>query len=371
MDKILSEKFQCLSADQIDCITTMDQERVYSVNRIAPDPYADNWNGSPAIHKKFRLMKQVYERFRSPDAFDFSVHIGDSVKHCCILVLQSYSKFFRKQSRHEKMAILDDSRITPEVFQKIYDWMVDSSKTVDREGLIDLLIGAQYLKVELLLQQIWHQIQDGEKFQEAEAFLLYLEAKQSNCEKVQNMMIARVQQFFMIVVCSEEFLKMDLSEIVNWLKLDSIAVNSEVDVFFSAARWLLHDWEARKDHVGGVMINVRFGLDEPWRICEFRLNKNEGKLKKILENSELQKMLESSLSYSTYRKCFQDESCEQFQDFLTRFELKRLFPRETPKFDWQSKYMGSAYTFERFEECLKDLRSCAFSSWSKILQNKN
>ena len=365
-----SENFQfsTVNEGQLDFLLTMDQERVYSIERIVPDPYFDNWKISPASQKTSYLMRSLFEQFNDPESNeiqDVKVQIGNSFESCFMLVLQSYSKFFRNRSRHEKIVILDGLQITPEVFQKIYIWMLDSSKAVERDGLVTMLIGAQYLKVDLLMQQIWHLIQDGEKFQECEAFLLYIEAKQSNCEKIQSMMISRVKQFFMTVVCTEEFLNMDLTEIVNWLKLDSIAVNSELDVFYSAVRWLLYDWDDRKNYLMDVMKQVRFGLIEPWRICEFRLNKNVEKLKKVLENNQLQSTLSSNLSYSTYRNCFQDDLSEQFQDFLTRFEFKRLFPRENLNYDWQTKYKGSTYTYERFEECLIDLRLTAFSHWNK------
>jgi BTB And C-terminal Kelch len=163
-----------------------------------------------------------------------------------------------------------------------------------------------------LEQQIWNLIQNGEKFQESDAYLLYLEAKYCRCEKVQHMMMSRVQKFFMTVVCSEEFLTMEPHEIHSWLKLDSIGINSEVDVFYSAARWLLHDWEIRKDYLISLMKLVRFGLIEPWRIVEYRMNKNMGKLTELLINDQLQCMLETSLSYAAYRNSCNNDSSERF-----------------------------------------------------------
>lgn len=373
MGETCSEKFQYRNVGDGEYILTMDKERVYGIHRIAPDHFLESWRVSPETEKKPSLMQKISEQLNRPLSFDISIHIGDFVQNCFIMVLQSYSKFFRKASRHEKVIGLDSSRITPEVFQKIYAWMLDSSKRVQREGLVDVLIGAQYLEVDFLVLQIWNLVQDGAKFQECEAFLLYLEAKQSNHDKIQNMMINRVQQFFMIVVCSEEFLLMDSIEISDWLKLDSIAVNSEVDVFYSACRWLLHDWNERKIYLVELMKHVRFGLIEPYRICELRMNKNMCKLKPILENSELQKMLEVGLSYATYWNSFPDDQSKHFQDFLRRFELKRLFNRELLDYQWQIKYEGATYTYEGFEECIKEFSSKAFALWnnkSKSSQNK-
>ena len=352
-----------LSTDSSECASTEGQ-RVYSIHRVSPDPYHDAWKILPVIHEKQSLMKLISEQLQKPESFDVSVLIGDESFNCLMLILQSFSKYFKLRSRHDKIIALPSAKITAMVFQKIYKWMLMESKAVERENLIPLLIGAQFLEVEMLEQQIWNLIQDGERFQENEAFLLYLEARQSNFEKVQSMMMARVQKFFMTVVCSEEFLLMQPFELRNWLKLDSIGINSEVEVFYAIVRWLLHDWNYRNEFLVNLVDVVRFGLIQPWRIVEFRHNQNTGKLKKILENAELQGILESSLSYSTYRSCFgSDEFTDQFSDFLHRFGFKRLYPRETFDPDWTVRYKDSAYTYEYFEEYLNEIKTNALTNW--------
>lgn len=178
------------------------------------------------------------------------------------------------------------------------------------------------------------------------------------------MMISRVQRFFMTVVCSEEFLTMEPYEIHNWLKLDSIGINSEVDVFYSAARWLLYDWELRKEHLMSLMKLVRFGLIEAWRIVDYRMNNKMGNLTELLRNDELQTMLESSMCYSAYRISCNDDSSERFADFLSRFGFQRLYSRDLMLDPlWQRSFKDSPYTFEQFEEYLAIIRSNAFISW--------
>lgn len=344
-------------------IDTMSRERVYSINRISPDPSLNNWKIPPSKENKSSLLSMIYGKFKTPSTFDISIKIGADVFECFMLTLQSYSKFFKSRSIHEKVIALNPSRITSNVFLKIYAWMMKSTKAIERDDLVLLLMGAEYLEVESLQQHIWHLIQDGEKFQEAEAFLLYLEAKLCGCVEIQDMMMHRVQKFFLTVVCSEEFLEMEPEEIMKWLKLDSIEVNSEVEIFYAAARWLFHDWEGRKIHLLELMRLVRFGLIEPWRIVEFRMNKTLGKLKEILRHDELQKILESSLSYATYRKSFQDETCDSFTDFLTRFDFQRLHSRETFDSQWQTLYRRSAYKLEDFEEYLSILKTNAFTNY--------
>lgn len=249
----------------------MDEDlRVYSINEIIPDPYIEHWKFSPSAVKDTRCMDMIAAQFKRQDSLDISLRIHggngiDEIFQVNTMILQCYSMFFQKRSCHEKEIKLLPGRITPNVFHKIYEWMMSTPKFVERDGLIPLLQGAQYLKVSLMEQQIWNLIQNGKKFQENEAFLLYLEAKQWRCEKVQHMMSARVQRFFLTVVSSEDFFLMDAAEIMNWLKLDGIGINLEVEVFYCAARWLLFDWDNRNQHLMDLMKLVRFGLIEPWR----------------------------------------------------------------------------------------------------------
>ncbi|CRK88723.1 CLUMA_CG002779, isoform A [Clunio marinus] len=347
------DKIQLLRSDEDDIMTS--KERVYSVNRITPDPYIHCWRKQPKIHEKEMLMKLIYDQMKYQDSFDICIEIGNAIFSAILLILKSYSNFFANREFADGACIkLSESRITRDTFTDIYKWILSKRKQIDREDIIPLLLGAQYLEVELLEQQIWNLIQDCEKFQEDEAFLLYQEAKLWKCTKVQNMMIQRVQRFFMTVVCSEEFLIMEPNEVMNWLRLDSIGINMEVEVFYAAARWMLFNWNDRKVYLMDLVKLVRFGIIDPWRIVEFRMNKKMGKLEVILNNSDFQDTLESSLSYSTYRNCFNDDSHDQFNDFLKRFNFKKIYPRDQmidPM--WQEYYKQTPYTFQHFEDYLK------------------
>lgn len=91
------------------------------------------------------------------------------------------------------------------------------------------------------------------------------------------------------------------------------------------------------------------------------MNKNTGKLTQILEEKELQPILESSLSYSTYHSCFPDESSEQFTDFLSRFGFQRLYSRDFMIDDiWQKSFKDSRYTYEDF---------CNYLNFSTLKKN--
>lgn len=341
----------------------LTKQCVNSIKQICPDSSSNHWKNLPEINEKTTLMQKLSDIYHQDNTTDVCIKIDDKIYNCHMLILQSYSKFFQSHSKHEQFIQLD---MNPEIFCTIYKWMLSDTKQIYRKGFVQLLIGAQYLQVDMLEQQCWNLIQDGSKFQEAEAFMLYLEARSPKCQKIQSMMLQRVQKFFLTVVCCKEFVQMEPDEIKSWLKLDSIAVNLEVEIFYSVARWVLYDWNARKMLLNDLMTLVRFGLMEPWRIVEFRSNKKTGKLKAILESNELQNMLESGMSYAIYRNSYEDSS-EQFADFLARFNYKRLNMRDLlTDIYWQQTYGKSQYTFEQFEEYLCKIRSNATNYWTNL-----
>jgi BTB And C-terminal Kelch/BTB/POZ domain len=342
----------------------------HSIEQICPDKYKNNWKIPFNLGSKSNIMELVLEKFqRSPGTTDICVHIGDEKFNCHMLILQSFSNFFTRKSRHERNITLNAENIDARSFCKIYKWMLSSSKkNIDSEDLIPLLICSEYLEIDLLTQQCWNVIQNGEWFQEDQAFLLYKEALKWNYEKIRLLMMKHVKNFFLTLVGSLDFLRMELEEVTSWLQLDTIGINSEVDVFYSACRWLLHNWDEREKHLMIVMRCVRFGLFAPWRIVELRKrNRFSEKLKCIMKSEELQKHLEASMSYAAYKRCFNDEYCEQFSDFLVRFKLERLFQRELiidPL--WQERYKNSIYTFDDFENYLEAIKANALKHWIKV-----
>lgn len=310
------------------------------------------------------LMKKIINHIQKPGTSDIVVKIKEDIFNCHMHILQSYSNLFRTRSRHEKTIELNSERISAEVFYKVYRWLLSSSKSLERESLIAVMSAAEYLQIEKLLKQCWEVVKQVEWFIEEEAFLLYLEAKAKRIEKVQTIMRQQVKKYFLTVASTRDFVEMEADEVANWLRMDTLGVNCEIEIFFVAARWLLYDWEQRKKHVMSLMKHIRFALLEPWRVIEFKRNEMTGVLGEILKNQELQSFFEHDIYYSVYRNCFKDEYSEYFCDFLQRFGYKRVFQRELidDQF-WQENFKSSPYMYEDFLKYLCVIRSNPDSHW--------
>jgi hypothetical protein len=228
-------------------------------------------------------------------------------------------------------------------------------------------MGAEFLQIDLIVQQCWKLIQNRQWFSEVQAFLLFKEARECGYEKVQRMAMQEVSSFFLTVVCSLDCVTLTLGEVMYMLQLDNIAVNSEIDVFYAAARWLLHDWNARKKHQMEVMQNIRFGLIDSSRIVILRQNESCGRLSELLRNKELQKALKEALNYAIYRERFETSDFPVFENFLIRFGYTRLFERRLiidPY--WQERHERLLYSFEDFINYLKFIKANALTHWTSL-----
>lgn len=76
----------------------------------------------------------------------------------------------------------------------------------------------------------------------------------------------------------------------------SLSMFSEMEVFMSAARWLLEDWNGRKQYLPQVMNCVRFGLMNPLELVDIRKNPESPEFLKITEDATIQKYIDDGLA---------------------------------------------------------------------------
>lgn len=342
----------------------------YSIDQICPDRYKTEWRTAPKLEQKEKLMKLIVNEYKNPETSDICIQIGEVKFDCHMLILQSFSNFFLRRLKKEKLIELKIENIQPDAFCSIYQWMISKSKKIERDGLIPLLLGAEYLEVDQLTLQCWNLIQNADWFKEDQAYLLYKEAVQWKFKKVQTLMMKQVKKIFLTIVASRDFVEMTKNEVMKWLELDNIGVNSEVDVFYAAVRWLLYDWQGREQYLIEIMKLIRFGLFPAWKIVILRKNENTGSMQQLLLNQQLQKYLEDSMSYSIYRNCFEVEDFDRFADFLKRFNFNKLFERNLMLDPyWQSTYKNSFYSYEDFQNYLNYIKSNALIHWTKIVSS--
>lgn len=71
---------------------------------------------------------------------------------------------------------------------------------------------------------------------------------------------------------------------------------SEMEVLMSAVRWLMHDWETRKQYMLDVLKCIRFGLIAPWQLVDVKRNPENPEFMELMSYPEVQKMVDDGLA---------------------------------------------------------------------------
>uniref|UniRef100_A0A1I8PEI8 BTB domain-containing protein n=1 Tax=Stomoxys calcitrans TaxID=35570 RepID=A0A1I8PEI8_STOCA len=272
----------------------------------------------PPKDNLYLLLRNMIDHSIKPDVM---VRIGSAKFHVHWMVLKCYSEFFM-ECDNELLVELPAEKITPEAFVMVYKWMTADEPQIERERILELFMAAKYLKIKQLEYQCWICLDDNVCFREETAFLLYLEARNYNLKDVQNLMLARICKFFLTLVASKEFLSLSPKEICTLLSLNSIGVNSEIEILMAAVRWLSYNWQEREPYILDVIKCVRFSLMPAVYLVTLNNDIDFPELERIIGKPEVKKMISDGISYTT-TKSFYGHNREEFLQTIERYNLEK------------------------------------------------
>ncbi|XP_017854166.1 uncharacterized protein LOC108607693 isoform X2 [Drosophila busckii] len=117
---------------------------------------------------------------------------------------------------------------------------------------------AKHLQMDVVEEHCW-QCLDSKQICNRLAFELYLIAVDlEQLDKVRTLMLRRVQGYFLALVGTQQFLDLRLRELRLLLSSDALGVNSEIEVFYAAMRWVSANSDTRLYQMKEVLSCVRF-----------------------------------------------------------------------------------------------------------------
>ncbi|KAJ4440170.1 hypothetical protein ANN_08308 [Periplaneta americana] len=280
----------------------------------------------------YKLLRYRINNYINPDCV---VHVGNEEFNCHHLILQCYSSYFDKayfkeaelpeveiismicdslremSEAHEEILCLSDSGSKRQIdiiginssksSSEIIDLTIrfELSKEQPKEGHVEkkkILSTNNTVFLNKLEEQCWAFIECDELFSEETAFFLYLDAKKYGHTAIMEMMIPRIMKFFLTLVSSKDFLELSAEELCEFLRSNYICVHSEMEVFMSAVRWLMHDWKRRQKHLIEVMTCIRFGLCAPWQLIDIQRNPENPEFVELMSNADVQKLVEEGVA---------------------------------------------------------------------------
>lgn len=277
--------------DSNDKIT--DFQTIHKGSVIKNDGKMWNRIEQPVKTDVLHLISQQITTFQNTD---MQVIIDESIFNCHSILLECYSGYFDKLPSNTSQIILPSYKVNPTTFVIIYEWMMADKPKIKRLGIMELFVAAKFLEIDDLIKQIYGCFENLKCFNEDCAFVLYWEARSYNETLIYELVMPRIKKFFLTMVATTEFLEMTCQEICLFLRMNSIGVRRETDVFFSALTWLYHDWEEREQYVLDIIKCVRFVLMLPWELTELRNENKSIKVQNITRMPDVGKMIDDALS---------------------------------------------------------------------------
>ncbi|XP_050304340.1 uncharacterized protein LOC126741912 [Anthonomus grandis grandis] len=286
-----------------------------------------DWDKAKLPEKK-NLYLELYHRITNNTNADCKVYIDNEEFSCHLIVLQCYSELFDAYVAVKKVELPSD-KCSVSTFALIYEWMITGEPSylhLNRGNVLDIFVSARYLRIKDLVEQCWALIDQIDVFNEDTAFLLYMDAKKRNLPEVMELMLPRIQNFFLMLVSSQDWLELDVDDIKNLLSSNYISVNCEMEIFMSAVRWLKHDWQERDKHKYDVLTCVRFGNIAPWQLVDIKRNPENPDFLQLATDQKICKMIDDGLSFVIIKYWYGQEK-EDFQYWNTTLGLTEPLAR--------------------------------------------
>ncbi|XP_064536627.1 kelch-like protein 26 [Drosophila montana] len=277
------------------------------------------------MRKQDSLVPLLLELWEGNDATDLVLKLG--TKQICVnrLRFMCQSKFIKDNLKGgQRELVLPEDRVPAEGLVRVCDWINKPVAKLERCHIMQVLAAAIYLEIEPLVKQVWFCLDLVEDFREDQAFAVSFEALNLGDKLpllgLDTTMLLRIQCFFLTLVASVEFVELPLQHVRCLLSSVNVAVNSEKEIFFSAVRWLNHDWAARAKHTLDIMETVRLLLLPRTFIMELQAPTDEPSLNCIIEMPEFQQIIYEA--YSAYTLLIFNDGSELFGQLYDIFKIE-------------------------------------------------
>lgn len=349
--------------------SNLSEPTLASLGYVSPEEWQSPEDCIQAKFVKPNLYDMLTEAMIKRRKTNYVVIIGECRFKVHLMVLQGFSGLFCDLNNNVCVQ-LPSERITPRAFELVYEWMITDTPRLSRHGLLEVLRAASFLKMPQLEAQCEHCLTHG--FAEDSALLLYLEARLLHMERSYRPFLQRVERFFLTLVASQEFLQLPVHALWLLLCSSNICVNSELEVFMAAVRWLNFKWPKRRTIISQLLSCVRFALVPPWLLIRLPDESSTSmELRRITSHPEVLQQLHDGIGYTTTRLCYGSDR----EAFVQHMERSGMQPPVQRKwiYDRNCSYhhrlhckISKELTYEDFVGYLNFLQSQCKDYWKSL-----
>ncbi|KAH8402428.1 hypothetical protein KR009_011889 [Drosophila setifemur] len=300
------------------------------------------------------------------------IDINKMYFNCHLIVLQVYSRFFMELKEIPLLVTLPEDRVSQKAFMIIYKWMLSDEPILERQYIVEVFVAATYLRIDDLLMHCWNYFDDIHCFNEDSACILYVETQYHPAlDVVRNLMLTRIQKILLTFVATSDFLDIPISHLIYLLSSSSICVNTEIEVLFTAVRWMGHDWNRRREFVLRIVSCIRFKVMPLWYLLYVRRDETHPLIKELLALDEVDRQINDAISSVTSRMYDEklagmDCSSAYIQQQEQSLHRRWICDKSCNYFHLIGCPNTREICYKNFENYLIDLQKCSLDHWSKV-----
>ena len=221
---------------------------------------AESMSVDPSKHRQ-ELLERL-DILRNNDSFcDVTIAVKDKEFKAHRAVLAAASPFFltlltsdMKES-NEQLIKIELEETTETVMEDALKYLYTGNVTVVEERAHNLIATANFLLLPSLKTMAGNVLKEAVSTENC--LVNYYFAEKYECEELKEKCREVINSNFSVVMETEDFLNLDVKQVMEWVLSDDVIVNAEEDIFHGIVKWVSHNRSEREDYFLELLSQVR------------------------------------------------------------------------------------------------------------------
>ena len=214
----------------------------------------------PSKHRQ-ELLERL-DILRNNDSFcDVTIAVKDKEFKAHRAVLAAASPFFltlltsdMKES-NEQLIKVELEETTETVMEDALKYLYTGNVTVVEERAHNLIATANFLLLPSLKTMAGNVLKEA--VSRENCLVNYYFAEKYECGELKEKCREVINSNFSVVMETEDFLNLEVKQVMEWVLSDDVIVNAEEDIFQGIVKWVSHNKSEREDHFLELLSQVR------------------------------------------------------------------------------------------------------------------
>ena len=221
---------------------------------------AESMSVDPSKHRQ-ELLERL-DILRNNDSFcDVTIAVKDKEFKAHRAVLAAASPFFltlltsNMKESNEQLIKVELEEATETVMEDALKYLYTGNVTVVEERAHNLIATANFLLLPSLNTMVGNVLK--ETVSTENCVFNYYFADKYECVELKEKCREVINTNFSVVMETEDFLKLDQKQVMEWVSNDDVIVNAEEDIFKGIVKWVSHNMSGREENLPELLHQVR------------------------------------------------------------------------------------------------------------------